>query len=94
MEHVGLGQYRVMWKLILESKGKERIKSKMREVDWTPTAYVVCPKEANGSFNMYLKHFCWILEWNQTSHILFWGEAHWTHCPRHTSRTNHNENLN
>lgn len=64
MEHVGLGQYRVMWKLILESKGEERIKSKMREVDRAPTAYVVRPMEAIGSFNMHLKYFCWILEWN------------------------------
>lgn len=64
MEHAGLQQYRVMWKLILESEGKDRIKSKMREVHRTPAAYVVCPVVANRSFNMHLNYFYGILELN------------------------------
>lgn len=75
MEQEGLGQYRVMWKLILESDGKERIKNKMREVDRMPTAYVACPLEAIESFNMHLNYFNWSLDWNWTSHVLF-GERH------------------
>lgn len=75
MEQEGPGQYRVMWKLILESDGKERIKNKMREVDMMPTAYVACPLEAIESFNMHLNYLNWSSEWNWTSRVLF-GERH------------------